>query len=169
MTKNKNNLFKLIKSFGYAFRGIFYTLQDEQNMRVHFVCMIYMYSYLFLFDFFTVTKTQLAVIFLANGAVLAMELINTAIENTVDLITHDKKELAKTAKDAAAGAVLVFAIFSIAVGVAVLWQPDAFKALFNYYIEKPVRIGEFLVSALVFTAFIFKGFPVKKKKQEENK
>lgn len=35
----------LIRSFGYAFRGIFYTLKHERNMRIHFVCMIYMYSF----------------------------------------------------------------------------------------------------------------------------
>ena len=75
----------LIKSFGYAFSGIFEALRYERNMRIHFVCMIYMYSFLFVYDFFEITRTQLAVIFLANMAVVAAELINTAVERTVDL------------------------------------------------------------------------------------
>lgn len=169
MTKNDSAFLKLIKSFGYAFRGIFHTLETEQNMRVHFVCMLYMYSYLFLFDYFTFSKTQLAVILLANAAVVAAELINTAVESAVDLVTLENREKAKIAKDAAAGAVLVCALFSILIGIVILWQPEAFRALFRYYAEKPLRIAEFLLTVIVFGIFIFKGFPTKKQKQEENK
>ena len=168
MTKSKNGYKKLFMSFIYAFKGIYKTLQLEENMRVHFVCMIYMYSYLFLFDFFKVSKTELAIILVANACVLAAEMINTAIESAVDLVTEEKRVMAQIAKDTAAGAVLIFAIFSVAVGVVILWQPDAFRQLFNYYVEKPIRIGEFLLTVVVFSLFIFKGLPPYKK-QEKNR
>ncbi len=163
MTKNKNGYKKLFMSFVYAFKGIGRTIKNEQNMRVHLVCMAYMYSYLFLFDFFKITKVELAVILIANALVLAAEVINTAIETAVDVAIDERNEKAMVAKDAAAGAVLVFAIFAVLVGIVIFWQPDAFKQLFNYYIEKPIRIGEFILSVVVFSLFIFKGIPPYKK------
>ncbi len=148
----------LVKSFGYAFRGIYQALKYERNMRIHFVCMIYMYSFLFIYDFFEVTRTQLAIIFLANAAVVAAELINTAVERTVDLASEKRTENGKIAKDTAAGAVLVCAIFAVAMGIAVLGQPKAFEAMFSYYRENPVMLAVFVLSIIPATVFIFKGF-----------
>ena len=148
----------LIKSFGYAFLGIFEALRYERNMRIHFVCMIYMYSFLFAYDFFEITRTQLAVIFIANMAVVAAELINTAVERTVDLASEEYTENGKVAKDTAAGAVLVCAIFAVATGIAILGQPDAFSQMFLYYREKPVMLIAFILSIIPATVFIFKGF-----------
>ena len=148
----------LIKSFGYAFSGIFEALRYERNMRIHFVCMIYMYSFLFVYDFFEITRTQLAVIFLANMAVVAAELINTAVERTVDLASEEYTENGKVAKDTAAGAVLVCVIFAVATGIAILGQPEAFSQMFLYYREKPVMFVVFILSIIPATVFIFKGF-----------
>ena len=148
----------LIKSFGYAFSGIFEALRYERNMRIHFVCMIYMYSFLFVYDFFEITRTQLAVIFLANMAVVAAELINTAVERTVDLASEKYTENGKVAKDTAAGAVLVCAIFAVATGIAILGQPEAFSQMFLYYRENPVMFVVFILSIIPATVFIFKDF-----------
>ena len=89
----------LIRSFGYAFRGIFYTLKHERNMRIHFVCMIYMYSFLLMADFFEITRTQFAIIFLANALVVSLELVNTAVERTVDLASTEWTDNGRAAKD----------------------------------------------------------------------
>lgn len=148
----------LIKSFGYAFSGIFEALRYERNMRIHFVCMIYMYSFLFVYDFFEITRTQLAVIFLANMAVVAAELINTAVERTVDLASEEYTKNGKIAKDTAAGAVLVCAIFAVATGIAILGQPEAFSQMLLYYRKKPVMLVVFILSIIPATVFIFKGF-----------
>lgn len=148
----------LIKSFGYAFSGIFEALRYERNMRIHFVCMIYMYSFLFVYDFFEITRTQLAVIFLANMAVVAAELINTAVERTVDLASEEYTKNGKIAKDTAAGAVLVCAIFAVATGIAILGQPEAFSQMLLYYREKPVMLVIFILSIIPATVFIFNGF-----------
>lgn len=152
----------LVKSFGYAFRGIFTALTSERNMRIHTVCMIYMYFFLFAFDFFEITRTQLAIILLANGLVIGGELINTAIENAVDLYGEEKTQFGKAAKDCAAGAVLVFTIFSVLCGIAIMYQPEAFSALFAYFIANPVGIVLFALSVVIFSIFIFKGFPKRK-------
>lgn len=152
----------LLKSFGYAIHGIFVCLEKERNMRIHTVCMIYMYFFLFAFDFFEITGTQLAVIFIANGLVMGGELINTAVERAVDLHGSEYTENGKIAKDCAAGAVLVFAIFSVLCGVAIMYQPSAFKAMLAYFAVNPIAIALFAISVIIFTVFIFKGFPKKK-------
>lgn len=155
---------KLVKSFGYAFRGVFTALTKERNMRIHTVCMLYMYFFLFAFDFFETSGTQLAIIFLANGLVMGGELINTAIERAVDLYGDEHTENGRIAKDCAAGAVLVLAIFSVLCGVAIMYQPKAFSAMFAYFIANPLAIVLFAISVVFFTVFIFKGFPKRKGK-----
>ncbi len=147
---------KLVKSFGYAFQGILSAVKTERNMRIHIVCMIYMYFFLFAFDFFEITNTQLAIIFIANGLVMGAELMNTAIESVVDLHGEEHTPLGKIAKDCAAGAVLVFTIFSVLCGIAIMYQPLAFQKLFAYFIENPIAIVLFLVSVVIFSIFIFK-------------
>ena len=154
---------ELINSFGYAFQGIFTAIKKERNMRRHIVCMLYMYFFLFNFDFFEITRTELAIIFIANGLVIGAELINTAIESAVDLQGAKYTEYGKIAKDCAAGAVLVFTIFAVLCGIAIMYQPKAFSLLFAYFIENPLAILLFVISVIIFTIFIFKGFGRKKK------
>ena len=153
---------ELVKSFGYAFQGIFTAIKKERNMRIHIVCMIYMCFFLFRFDFFEITKTQLAILFLACGLVIGAELINTAIEAAVDLQGEEYTRLGKIAKDCAAGAVLVFTIFSVLCGIAIMYQPKAFELLFTYFAQNPIAIVLFLISVVIFSIFIFKGLPKKK-------
>lgn len=153
----------LFNSFGYAFQGIFTAIKQERNMRIHIVCMLYMYFFLFCFDFFEITRTELAIIFLANGLVVGAELINTAIESAVNLHGDKHTEYGKIAKDCAAGAVLVFTIFAVLCGIAIMYQPKAFNLLFAYFIENPLAILLFVISIIIFTIFIFKGFGRKNK------
>ena len=147
----------LIHSFGYAINGIFTAIKNERNFRIHLVCMAYMYFFLLRYDFFEVSKTQFAVIFLANALVIAAELINTAVESCVDLYGEEHTAYGKTAKDTAAAAVLITAIFAVLVGVATLFQPDAFKSLFEYAVSHILFIVGFIVSVILFTIFIFFG------------
>ena len=136
-------------------------------MRVHLVCMIYMYSYLLIYDFFEVSRTQFAIIFIANAIVVMGELFNTAIEAVVDMTEEKFSErynrLAKISKDTAAGAVLVGAIFAVCTGIAILAQPDAFRAMFADYAEKPYMIAVLIASLVLSFTVIFTGFNFKKK------
>ena len=154
---------ELFKSFGYAFQGILTALAKERNMRIHIVCMVYMFFFLFVFDFFEITRTQLAILFIACGLVIGAELINTAIEAVVDMHGEEHTQYGKIAKDCAAGAVLIFAIFSVLCGIAIMYQPEAFSLLFEYFISNPVAIVIFIISVIIFTIFIFKGIPLKGK------
>lgn len=153
----------LFKSFGYAFQGIFVTIKTERNMRIHISCLFYMFFFLCAFDFFEITRTQFAILFIASGLVIGAELINTSIEAVVDLHSKEHTEFGKIAKDCAAGAVLVFTIFSVLAGVAIMWQPEAFKELFQYFAENLWALFLFIVSIVLDIIFIFFGFGKKGK------
>ncbi len=153
---------ELFKSFGYAFKGIFTAIKTERNMRIHITCFVYMFFFLFAFDFFEITRTQTAVLFIACGLVMGAELINTSIEAVVDMQGEEHTPLGKVAKDCAAGAVLVFTIFAVACGIAIMYQPLAFQKLFAYFISNPLAIVIFAISLIIACIFIFKGLPKRK-------
>lgn len=124
-----------------------------------------MYSYLLIYDFFELTRTDWAVILVCNALVFCLEIVNTAIEKAVDLSTQEYHILAKISKDAAAAAVLVAAIFSVVVGLVILLQPEAFKEMFYYYKDKIYMLFILIGSLMLTFVFILKGFPCGKKKK----
>ncbi len=151
-----NDYKALFRSFIYAAKGFVWMVGHERNFRIHLTCMVYMFYYLLRYDFFTVTRTQFAILLLACGLVIGGELINTGIEKADDAVTEEKRRLIEISKDAAAGAVLVFALFSVLAGVAILWQPEAFRLLSAHYAEQPLYILWFVLSVIAATVFIFK-------------
>lgn len=102
---------------------------------------------------------------LACSGVIGGEIVNTAIENAVNLASEEYTEYGKIAKDAAAGAVLVSAVFAVIVGVIILFQPEAFKAMFEYFKENLHMLAVLALSIIPATLFIFFGVPVKKGKK----
>lgn len=146
-----------IKGFGYAFRGIAFGVINERNMRFHVSMFIYMMFFLLHYDFFEVSKTQFAILLMMSSLVMAGELFNTGIERAADAATLEKNEFVKTAKDAAAGAVLVLAIFSVAVGIVILYQPSAFTEMFCYFKNNPLYIAVLAVTLILDGIFILSG------------
>lgn len=109
----KRNFFD---SFRDALAGIVHCLANERNMRKHFLAGILVFV---ASVYFRLTAVEIAIIVLTVGLVITAELINTAIENTVDLVTDEYKPLAKIAKDVAAGAVLLAAFVAVLVGIVI--------------------------------------------------
>ena len=107
---------KFLRSFKYAFEGIVTGIKEEQNMKIHIAIMILVIIFGILLK---ISKVEWIICIALFGLVISMELINTAIENAVDLITKEKNEQAKIAKDVAAGAVLVSAIASAIIGLII--------------------------------------------------
>lgn len=107
---------KLLKSFKYAFEGIYTGIKIEQNMKIHIAIMIIVIIFGIMLK---INITEWIICIILFGLVISMELMNTAIENTVDLITKERNQQAKIAKDVAAGAVLVSAIVSAIVGLII--------------------------------------------------
>lgn len=106
----------LYKSFGYAFQGISNTIRTERNIKIH--CAVAILVTIF-GVWLQISKTEWMICFILFGLILALELMNTAVEATVDLCTEDRRPLAKKAKDAAAGAVLIAAIFAAVIGLMI--------------------------------------------------
>ena len=112
MKKEKN----IIKSFKYAFEGIFTALKTERNMKIHFSIMILVIIFGIILK---ISKEEWITCIILFGLVISLELVNTAIENAVDLITQEKNPKAKIAKDVAAGAVLISAITAAIIGLMI--------------------------------------------------
>lgn len=146
----------LLKSFLYAFKGLAYAVCHERNMRIHLCCLAYMAFFLLRYDFFEVSRTQAAILAVAAALVIVAEYINTAIERAVDTASKgEMSESARIAKDTAAGAVLAATLFAIAVGLIILFQPQAFRAMFDYYSSNPLSLILFIISLAAAVAFMF--------------
>lgn len=107
---------KFTKSVGHALDGIEYAINHERNIKIQIFIGIIASVLGFLLN---ISIIEWVVVILLIATILALELINTAIERTVDLVTKDYEELAKVAKDMAAGAVLVVSMFSVIIGVLI--------------------------------------------------
>lgn len=159
-----NEYKKLFKSFNYAFKGIGHVMRHERNFRIHLSCIIYMFSILLFSDWFTLSRTDYAVLLTVCAVVLSLEVVNTGIENAVNLYGEKHTEFGRIAKDAAAGAVLIAAIFAVLTGIAILFQPEAFASMFLYFSENPIMLFTFVLSIIPMSVFIFWGNPFRKRK-----
>ena len=114
---------KFLYSFKYAFNGIKTGFLQERNVKIDvFIMTLVIISGIIL----KINKYEWIICIILFGLVISLEMINTAIERTVDLVTKEKSELAKNAKDISAGAVLVSAIASAIIGF-MIFIPKIFK------------------------------------------
>ncbi len=106
----------ITKSFGYAFEGIFTCIRKERNMKIHCVVAILVVAAGVILG---LSPVEWCICLGLFGLVMALELVNTAVEAVVDLVTGEYHPLAKIAKDTAAGAVLIAAIMAAAAGLII--------------------------------------------------
>lgn len=109
----KNKKAPILKSFGYAFEGIYTCIKKERNMKIHCVMAVLVVAAGVILK---ISVIEWCICFLLFGLIWALELANTSIEAVVDLVTDEKKPLAKLAKDSAAGAVLAASIMAAIIG-----------------------------------------------------
>ena len=130
---------KFWSSFHYAFSGIVYAVRTQPNMRVHLAvaALVLLATLLLRLD-----RLYVIAIVLTISVVLALELINTAIEAVVDLLTVAHHPLAKTAKDAAAGAVLIATIGAVIVGYLAFYQgvQQSGKIVYDALAQVPANV-----------------------------
>jgi diacylglycerol kinase (ATP) len=110
------DLSKLINSFSYALEGLQFAWRNDQNLRIHLLIALIVFLLTYVLNFTTFDR---AVIVLTIVMVITAEMINTAIEKMVDLITSEHRVKAKIAKDVSSAMVLVSAVGSIVVGVVI--------------------------------------------------
>ena len=117
----------LLSSLDFALTGIFTAFQEERNMRKHAVTSLLVVLAGFVFQ---VSKIEWLFLLLSIFLVIAFEILNSALENVVDLASHYHfSMLAKKAKDMAAGAVLVVSLFAAVTGL-IIFIPRIWDLLF---------------------------------------
>ena len=107
---------RLLRRFGYAFRGIGILLRTQANARIHATATVLVVGAGF---WFRISRGEWGAVVAAIGLVWTAEGVNTAIEAVVDLTSPEPHPLAGRAKDVAAGAVLCAALAATAVGTIV--------------------------------------------------
>jgi diacylglycerol kinase (ATP) len=147
----------LLWSFNYAIEGIAYAFRTQRNMRLHAVAATVV---LLAALFFRISRTEMIAIVFAIGLVLVAELMNTAIEATVDMATSTLDPLAKTAKDVAAGAVLISSGIAVIVGYVVFFQrlSTSMETIFERVRETPVHLTVVALLILALAIVIAKAF-----------
>ncbi len=114
---------RFFKSFDYAFNGILTSIKNERNIKIHIIIMILVIIFGIILK---ISKTEWIICIILFGLVISMELMNSAVEKTVDFITKEKSKQAKIIKDTAAGAVLVTAIVAAIIGL-IIFIPKIFN------------------------------------------
>ncbi|MBR1421937.1 MAG: diacylglycerol kinase family protein [Ruminococcus sp.] len=156
-----NNIKGFLRSFGFAAQGLISCVNSERNMRFHIGAAVFV---IWIMRFYCLSAAKSAVLYLCIGAVIALELINTAIESVVDLVSPDKNNKAKKAKDCAAGAVLVMAFISVICAVYILWDTAVFAHIWEVMTDKPYRICILAALTAIWLVWVF--FPRKSEEVE---
>ncbi len=114
--KRQKGIKKFLLSFTYPVKGLKYAYRNEQNLAVDVGISLLVLIAGFIFQLETY---EWVIIAMTIGVVIAGELINTAIEAVVDLVTEEYHPLAKVAKDTSAAAVFILAIMAVVVGIII--------------------------------------------------
>src|ERR687892_1247773 len=140
----------VLDSFNYAFEGIIHVLRTQRNMRIHFLVAV---AVLIAAIAIGVTRIELIALMISIAFVLIAEMINTAIEGTIDVSTTSFDPNAKLAKDIAAGAVLIATVTAVAVGYLVFSErlADRSSRLLERLADAPAQLT---LIALVLTTII---------------
>lgn len=143
-----------LKGFKYAFSGIIHCIKNERNMRFHTVAALYVLCFARFFGF---SRNEYIILFLTIGGVIAAEVFNTAIEELCDKVSEEYDIKIKYAKDSAAGAVLVLAIFAAVIGIILFWNIDGWSSMYNFYITHPVNLCALIVTVIASLIYIIIG------------
>ena len=103
----------MIKSFIYAIAGVKHAARFERNFRIHSIATI---ATILFSLWLKITRVEMAIIVLTCCMVLFAEVINTAVEHTLDWLEPNHHDVVKLVNDLCAGAVLITAIGAVVVG-----------------------------------------------------
>ncbi len=154
-----------LRSLKAAASGVFCSLCSERNLRIHLVFCLYVWYFS---GFYPLAQGEQLLLVLLCAAVLALELVNTAIERLGDGLMQKSKEAdaqVGRAKDAAAGAVLILAIASLVIGWQLFFDRAVLAEIVAFHSSAPLR-GVMLILSLIPALLFIKG-PKKGEKDEQ--
>lgn len=145
----------LIDSFNYAIEGILHVFKTQRNMKIHFAIAI---AVLFFCLFLDLTRVEFVIILFTISLVLIAEMINTAIETTIDMLVKNYNPMAKIAKNVAAGAVLIAAVNSVLVAYLIFFDRvnPWTKIVLVKIRESPIHVTVISILVVVFLTLILK-------------
>lgn len=116
-----------MRGFVYAGRGVWFCVRHERNFRIHMTVGAYVLA---VAPYFSLSRGEWIALLAVIALVLAMEALNTAVEQAVNLASPGRRTRARVAKDVAAGAVLICAVFAAVVGVLLFARRSGWAAAF---------------------------------------
>ena len=116
MNNQKFSIRERLKSFGFAFNGLKILVREEHNARIHLFAVV---CVTIAGVFFKISVFEWIAVVFAFGFVIAMEIVNSAIEGICDFISPEKHEMIKKIKDLSAASVLIAAITAFIIGLII--------------------------------------------------
>ena len=141
----------LFDSFKNAFNGIWFCIRQERNFRIHIVLALYALCFSKYYSFDKIDYIALCVLF---SLVMGVEMINTAIEQFIDIKIDNFNFKAKAAKDIAAGAVCVCAIFAVIVGFILYFDIPVILGIVQDFLQYPLKIVALSCSLVLSVLFV---------------
>ncbi|MBR0423866.1 MAG: diacylglycerol kinase family protein [Clostridia bacterium] len=145
---------KIIKSFKYAIKGIIYAIKNERNMRIHTVASVCVFLFSLFFD---LNSEKYILLLLTCSFVMVCELVNSAIENLIDICATDYNSKAKAAKDIAAGFVLLSACSAVVVGILIFKDIKGYINVWNFLCAFPWVLIPMSAFGVFLYFYIFMG------------
>lgn len=142
---------KFFLSFKYAAHGIAEACK-QRNFRFHICAMVFVIY--FAARFYHFSAERWAILLLTCAGALALETVNTGLERLADKVTRQRSQRIRIAKDCAAGAVLLWAVFAVAVGVLLFWDIDRFR-LIGLYFSDFSRLALLILCLALAWGFVF--------------
>lgn len=118
--RNQRGFKRLLRSFVFATHGLKHVIKYEQNMQIHLASALVVFAVAW---FLGIPLQHWLILLLVIAGMLSLEIMNTAVERTVDLYTKEFHPLAKRAKDVAAAAVFIYGMFAVIIGLLILGPP----------------------------------------------
>ena len=131
-------------------------------MRFHTVAALYVLSFARFFDF---SREDYVLLLLTISGVIALEAINTAIEELCDKVCREHDIRIKRSKDAAAGAVMIMSLFAAVIGVVLFWDIESFQRIWHYFITRPPELCGLIILTVFSVIYIIGSGKGKKKKR----
>ncbi len=145
---------KKLGTFACAFRGLWISIKNERNMRIHTAAALYVG---FFAPFLGVSRAEYALLFVLIGMIISAEALNTAIESMCDFSCEKRDDRIRNIKDISAGAVLILAIVSVIVGVFILYRPAEILALINLIFSNLLYMVILFLSLILSIIYIVLG------------
>ena len=148
---------KLIRSFGYAFRGIGWAIRTQRNLRIHLVATVYVLLFAWIAR---LSAVHFCLELLCCMLVISLELVNSALERICDGITGEQRVWIREAKDAAAGAVLIAAVGSVILALVIFFGGGYLGQVQTTFAAYPITWIAAILLIPIGGAFVF--LPIKK-------